>query len=171
MDVTVLRLGTECRDKATGLTGTLTHWLMNMDGRIEYLFQPKGLTEECQPLKKLYLCGARLDVREADYEEIDVPFEILGTEVADKASGFTGMAVQFVRHINGCFHVEIQPSGVVPIKGTPIASNDFDLRECVGEKIPVMTEADRSESTARYPSPSSRPVRRSHDESRRPIRL
>jgi hypothetical protein len=158
----VLKLGTECRDKATALKGTVTHWIMNMGGGIDYLFQPKGLNEEGQPLKKLYLCQERLAVKETDFEMVEVPFEILGSKVTNKASGFTGMAVQFVRHPSGCFHVEIQPEGTLPKKGTPVTTNDFDIRECVGEKIPKLSEPQMKKSTAERPSPSERPERRTY---------
>lgn len=164
MEVTVLKLGTECRDTATGLQGTVTHWVMNMSKRIEYLFQPKGLDEEGAPLKKLYLCAERLEVTSSDYETIEVPFEVLGSQVTDRASGFTGMAVQFIRHLNGCFHVEIQPEGVLPKKGTPIQSREFDLlRGCVGDKIPTLTEQEKKDSMQRHPSPSEIPERRVYD--------
>lgn len=164
MDVRVLKLGTESRDKATGLHGTVTHWIMDMGGTIEYLFQPKGLDEEGAPLKKLYLCAARLEMQDSDYESVEVPFDILGSQVTDKASGFTGMAVRFVRHINGCFHVEIQPEGTLPKKGTPIQARDFDLlRGCIGERIPVLTEEEKQESQRRNPSPSEIPERPSYD--------
>jgi hypothetical protein len=160
--VSVLKLGIECRDKATGLKGTLTHWLMNMGGGIDYLFQPKGLDEEGQPLKRLYLCLERLSVKEGDFEMVEVPFEILGTHVTNKASGFTGMAVAFVRHINGCFHIDVQPQGTLPKKGTPIASHEFDLRGCVGDKIPKLSEAARKKSTQEEPSPAEVPARKSY---------
>ncbi len=150
--VRVLKLGTECVDRATELKGTLTHWLMNMSGRVEYLFQPHGLNDEGQPVKKLYLSAERLMVDEGDFEIVLVPFEILGTEVTDKASGFTGMAVEFVRHLNGCFHVDIQPKGMSK-KGTPINNNNFDLRQCFGEMIVPETEEERKVSTTEKPSP------------------
>ena len=164
MDKTVLRLSTECTDKATGLVGTLTHWIMNMGGHVEYLFQPKGLNEEGQPLKKLYLCQERLSVKSSDYEHVDIPFEILGTQVSDKASGFTGMAISFIRHINGCFHVDVQPAGVLPEKGIPIRSCDFDLRMLTGEKIVALTEQEHKESVRSRPSPSEIPERRTYGE-------
>jgi hypothetical protein len=162
-NVQVLTLGTECRDKATEITGTVTHWVMNMGGRVEYLFQPRGLDEEGAPLKKLYLCRERLEVSEGNFEMVEVPFEILGSQVTDKASGFTGMATQFIRHINGCFHVEIQPKGMLPKKGTVTQSRDFDLRACVGEKIAVLTDEERSASHRERPSPSERPQPRQYD--------
>lgn len=162
--VRVLKLGTECRDRATWLNGTVTHWLMNMGGSVDYMFQPKGLDEEMQPIKRLYLCAERLTVKEGDFEDVDVPFDILGTQVTNTASGFTGMATLFVRHPSGCFHVEIQPKGMLPKKGTPISSREFDLRECFGDRIPKLTKKEHEESTVKEPSPSERPPRKSYAE-------
>jgi len=160
MKLRVLKLGTECRDKATKLRGTLTHWLMDFGGSVTYLFQPKGLDQEGQPLKKIYICEARVEVSAGDFEEIDVPFEILGSEVEDKASGFKGMAVDFVRHINGCFHVAIQPAGTIKGKNIPIEKSEFDLRGCTGKKIIQMSAEEKKQSQVEKPSPASRPLDR-----------
>lgn len=162
MEIQVLILGTECLDRATQLIGTLTHWIMDMGGRVQYLFQPKGLNEEGQPLKKLFMSQERFEVTAADYETVEVPFEILGTLVTHKASGFAGMAVEFVRHINGCFHVVVQPRGTLPKKGTPIASCEFDLRELTGEMIQKLTAEQHKKSIEDKPSPSEVPERRSY---------
>ncbi|MCX6790110.1 MAG: hypothetical protein NTV60_01120 [Candidatus Kaiserbacteria bacterium] len=158
--VQVLKLGTTCEDRATGLKGTLTHWIIQMSGVIDYVFQPKGLDENGQPFKKLYLCLDRLSVKEGDFEMVDVPFEILGTQVTDKASGFNGMAIAFIRHINGCFHVDIQPKGTVPKTGAPISSHDFDLRSCTGKKIIELSKPALEKSRVEKPSPSDMPQRR-----------
>jgi hypothetical protein len=132
---------------------------MNMGASVDYLFQPKGLDEECAPLAKLYLCAERLEVSDSDYETIQVPFEILGSQVTDKPSGFTGMAIYFLRHPNGCFHVGIQPKGMIPKKRKPIKEREFDLRSCVGKMIPVLTPEQKKESQQREPSPSEVPPR------------
>lgn len=154
MLVRVLKLGTECQDKATKLRGTLTHWCIDLGGTLNYLFQPKGLDEEGQPVQKLFLPKERLDVGDEEFEEIDVPMEILGTVVTDNPSGFTGTAIEFIRHINGCFHVVVQPEGLLPKKNTPIGRCDFDLRRCSGKKIPKLSEKARQESIKKEPSPT-----------------
>lgn len=150
----VIKLGTECRDNATKLEGTVTHWFIFHDLHIQYLFQPKGLDEEGQPLKKIGLAKERLTVGKDAFETVDIPIEIIGTTVTDKASGFTGMAIALIRHINGCFHVEIQPEGTSKKSHGRIDSNDFDLRGCVGEMIPQLTAEEKKESEVRRPSPS-----------------
>lgn len=149
----VLKLGTVCQDRATGLEGTLTHWIVDMDERTSYIFQPKGLDEKGQPVASLLLVKARLEVCDNDFEMVDVPFEILGTQVTDKASGFTGMATRFIRHINGCFHVFIQPKGLVEQTKSPVAENDFDLRGCEGEQIRKLSEPELTASRDSTPSP------------------
>ncbi len=150
----VVELGTECQDQATRLRGTLTHWSVDMSGSVMYLFQPLGLDEDGQPVQKLFLCRERLAGVDGKFEHIKVPFEILGTQITNKPSGFTGMAIEFVRHINGCFHVVIQPAGRLSRKKTPIKCRDFDLRECTGEKIVQLNEEKLKQSKAEHPSPT-----------------
>jgi hypothetical protein len=155
MKIKVLKLGSVCKDTATTLTGTLTHWAINIGQRIDYLLQPPGTNpDDGQPLKKINLELERLETTEDQFEEVEVPFEILGTIVTDKASGFTGMAIAFVRHINGCFHVVIQPSGRLPKTGASIKHTDFDLRGCAGDKIPELTQGELATSKVEQPSPT-----------------
>jgi len=151
----VIILGTTCKDRATGRQGTVTHWVCNMGKRIDYLFQPKGLNpDDGQPVKKIILEEERLILSNKDFEEVDVPFEILGTNIINPASGFSGTAVEFVRHINGCFHVMIQPSGVLKKTNTPIHKAEFDLRECSGKMITKMNQQQLKESKEKNPSPT-----------------
>jgi hypothetical protein len=152
--IKVIKLGTRCKDIATKLEGTLTHWTINMSGYIQYIFQPLGLDEEGQPVTSLYFDPVRLKVEESDFEEVEVPLEILGTKVTHEASGFTGMAITFIRHINGCFHVYIQPEGVQKKNKKPIEKNDFDLRSCSGQMIAKMSEEDLKKSKTDQPSPT-----------------
>jgi len=154
MKIKVLKLGIACTDKATELKGTLTHWVVNMDGFVNYLFQPKGLDEEGQPVTAVYLCEKRLDVKEDDFEMVEVPFEIIGTSVTDKPSGYNGMAIEFVRYLNGCFHVMIQPKGINMKTKMPIQKRDFDLRSCTGKKIRELSEEKLAASKKKTPSPT-----------------
>jgi len=158
--VRVLKLGTVCKDKATGLTGTLTHWNMSMERHVCYLLQPKGLDDECQPVRKLFLETSRLEAKEADFESVDVPIGILGTHVEHKPSGFHGMATEFIRHGSGCFHVVIQPKGVCKKTQDAIQPRDFDLRECTGEMITKLSEQELEASRKEKPSPSGDSMRR-----------
>lgn len=160
MKIKVLKLGTECQDIATQLTGMLTHWVLNLEKTVYYVFQPRGLNEDGLPVGKIFVEGARLKVQDADYEEVAVPFEILGSIVTDKASGFTGMAIEFVRHINGCFHVTIQPAGVVAKTNTPVKKIEIDLRQCKGGKIIELSPEMLKQSKELRPSPTGDDVLR-----------
>ena len=152
--INVIKLGTCCVDKATKLTGTLTHWFYQLDGHIEYIFQPRGLDKEGLPVDVIYLIPERLEnITMNDYEKVEVPDNILGTHVTEKASGYNGMAISFIRHINGCFHVVIQPEGLNPQNNGPIKRCDFDLRSCEGEKITALSEEKLKESKEKTPSP------------------
>lgn len=153
--IEVVKLGTICTDRATKLKGTLTHWIIGMGGQITYLFQPKILDDEGQPVERLFLEVERLTVKPKDFEKVQVPVDILGTIVTEDASGFTGMAISFIRHINGCFHVTIQPAGLQPKDGSPIKMSDFDLRSCSGKKIQQLSEKALKVSKKKKPSPTN----------------
>jgi hypothetical protein len=151
----VLKLGVLCTDSATGLPGMLTHWFCDEEGAIRYLFQPRGLNpENGQPVEKIYLTGNRIETEDENYEEVEIPFEIIHTTVTDEASGFSGLAVGLVRHVNGCFHVEIQPHGKLAKTGAAIKRRDFDLRQCSGKEIKNGTKEEIEKSKIKEPSPT-----------------
>ncbi|GEM_PF-744323 len=153
--IVVLKLGSVCIDKATGLQGTVTHWFLDMGKQVAYLFEPYGINpEDGQPVKKFLVELERLVTTENQFEEVEVPFEIIGSIVKHKASGFTGMAIAFVRHTHGCFHVTVQPKGVLPRTNSPIKHAEFDLRECSGEKIEEMNAEQLQKSKEEQPSPT-----------------
>lgn len=151
----VISLGTVCKDKGTGLEGTLTHWYCDMGGRVDYLFQPTGInTDDGQPIDKIGLEMERLIFDENSQEEVEIPTEILGTKVWDKASGFSGIAVSFIRHPNGCFHVVIQPQGRLAKTNSPVRKRDFDLRQCAGPAIKELSSQELRKSEEDRPSPT-----------------
>ncbi len=159
MLIQLLRLRTKYTDKATKIQGTLVSWIMNMGQNVQYVFQPTGLDQDTGlPLERICLEEARLEVAEEQFEEVDVPVEILGTQVTDTATGFTGMAVGFVRGMNGCFHVLVQAPVTSGKDQNPLRRQEFDLRGCTGEKIPALTEDQLTESHKKNPSPEPLPM-------------
>lgn len=154
MIISTLRLGSTNTDLPTGLTGMLTHWRLDMDKSIRYLLQPKGLNPKTQtPLPAMGCEEVRLQDK-SDREDIDVPFEILGTQVTDDASGYSGTAIAFMRHINGCFHVVIQAPGTSQKTGGKIDAHEFDLRRCSGPAIKRLSPAELKTSIQERPSPA-----------------
>ena len=112
--IKVIKLGTKCTDIATGLKGTLTHWTYNLGNNITYVFQPDDCNPETgQSVNRVYLEIERLKFKKSNLEEVDVPTEILGKLVKDKASGVDGMVTEFMYNTEGCFHVVIQPKGIL----------------------------------------------------------
>lgn len=153
--ITVFKLDTILKEGATGLTGMLTHWYYGAAGDIRYIFQPKGINpEDGKPVDRIMTDAAWIP-EGTPTEEIEIPDEILGSDVMDKASGFKGKAVAFVCHLDGCFHVKVQPPGIVKKTGAPFEQCEFDLRRLEGKMIPVKTEAEVKQSKAEKPSPAS----------------
>lgn len=152
----MIKLTTPCREKASDLKGAVTHAIIKMDKSVNYLFQPRGTNpDDGQPVERMFVGPERLIVSEKDYEDVEIPFEILGTEVADKASGFKGMAVEFVRYTHGCFHVLIQPKGTLKKTNSPVKHAEFDLRQCEGPMIKKLNDAELTESRKKKPSPTN----------------
>ncbi len=155
MKLTVFKLREQNTDTATGASGMLTHMIIDKDGKTRYLLQPRAVNPKTgHPVEKIHLEPDRLE-DQTKTEEIDIPMEVLGSTVTDDASGISGYALSFVRHPNGCFHVHIQPSGVIEKTREPIKPIDVDFRQVSGEKVPKMTEAEKEVSRKEKPSPAS----------------
>jgi hypothetical protein len=124
---------------------------IRMDESVGYFLQPLGLDEKGEPHDRLNVKVEHLDVAPTDYHEIDVPMNILGSIVTDDLSTFTGMAMAFYWHLNGCLHVVVQ----APAKDGKIPQPlEFDLRHCSGDQIPKLTEAEVTASEKATPSPA-----------------
>jgi len=152
----MLKLNTDVKDTATGLEGRLTHYQLQVGGNEHYHFQPRGINPDTgAPLLGIWLESARIEGGiEIEKPHVHWPVEILGTEVKDDASSFSGTAIALILHTNGCVHVDVQPKGTQKKNGAPINSHDFDIRRISGEKVPVLTEAQREESERENPSPA-----------------
>lgn len=149
----MIELGSIVFEKATGTKGMLTHMQVEINNARLYLFQPQGINPETgHPVKKLWVVEERF-VGGARISEPDLPLNVLGTEVTDIATGFSGTAVSLCLHISGCVHVNVQPSGVLEKTGAAIEECDFDIRRLKGEAIPVLTKEEIKVSQKEKPSP------------------
>lgn len=153
----IIKLNTMVTDAVTGMEGMLTMAIIDMDGTARYVFQPRGLNPETrQPVTRILLESSR--VENGILEEVNLPMEVLGSEVEDIATGFTGIAVQINYHINGCVHFEVKPRGFLEKSGDSIEACDFDYRRLKGPAIKVMTEEELEVSKIKKPSPERKLV-------------
>lgn len=151
----MIKLGSIATDKATGLKGMPTHLYIEMNNTRMYNFQPRGLNEETgQPIERFWLVEERL-VGGERVAEPELPTAVLGTEVEDEASGFTGVATAITLHISGCVHVTVQPPGRIKKTGERIKADDFDIRRLKGKAVPKIDEQAREKDQARRPSPAA----------------
>lgn len=149
----MIELGSMVTEKATGVKGMLTHMQVEINNNRLYLFQPQGINPETgHPVKKIWVVEERLEggIR---IPEPDLPLNVLGTEVTDMATGFTGTAVSLCLHISGCVHIDVQPSGTLAKTGAAIEACDFDIRRLKGNAIPVLTKEEIRVSQKEKPSP------------------
>jgi len=160
--IPILRLGTTVTDIATGLKGMLVIMHVDMDHSCTYNFQPKGINPETgEPVESIWMVATRIKGGEiVTDEELNLPYSVLGTEVTDKGSGFTGMAISLVLHISGCVHVNVQPDTKLKATGSPPKVVNFDIRRLEGPALRKLTQAQLKKDQEERPSPASysRPV-------------
>ncbi len=148
------KLNSVVEDKATGVKGSPTHLVYDCDGRPSYIFQPKLLDpEDGHPVPHYHLEPSRAIGSESDLMEYNPPLEVIGTEVTEKNTGFAGMAVGLVLHVDGCVHVVIQARGVVAKNNHVIKRRDVSILRLEGPAIPVLNEQQKDEVRQKTPSP------------------
>lgn len=157
MKIKLAKLGSMTSDTATGMLGMLTHMNIGLDRTPVYIFQPNAISKETgHPVASFWLAAGRLEC--TLLVDVDLPLEVLGTEVRDNASGFRGMAIGVTMHINGCVHIEIQAEGTKKT-GDKIDLLELDIRRLSGEAIKKMTEAEQADDEKQNPSPAPMPTR------------
>jgi hypothetical protein len=150
----MIKLGTDCFDTGTGLPGMATHHQFELDGSKATAFQPHGLNpENGEPLRPFWVAPSRLQGEEIVLNKSKLPFQVLGTHVEDRATGFEGIAITLTLHLSGCAHFDVQPQGKHPKTGAPVKAQNFDYRRLKGPAIPDMTPAELAKSHVETPSP------------------
>jgi hypothetical protein len=148
----VFKLGEMVTDTVTKTKGMLTHLLVDMGGELKYIYQPKGLNPETgKPVDRIVLHPVR--IKDGKQEELDILFEILGTEGEDIATGFTGTIIGLIYHLNGCLHVEVKPKGILGKTGATFDAEEFDIRRMKGKAIKPLAGKALKESIKENPSP------------------
>ena len=133
--VRLYKLGCDMSDKASGAKGQLTHVQTDGDNTY-YLFQPKGLNPETGlPVDSKWICAWR--VVDGLKVQVELPIELVGTAVRDRASGFGGIVTFVELHINGCLHALIQAKGEVKKTGAMVVESNFDIRRLTGARVPT----------------------------------
>lgn len=155
----MLKLGTIVTDTVSQMKGMLTHYIIDTSLNENYIFQPKGLNpKDGQPVKSTWLDEKRIKdgVKDAN---VALPFNILGTQATDKASGYEGTIIQLTLHINGCVHATLKAKGKTE-EGNSIDSVEIDIRRLKGPQIPKLTKSALEKSKVNKPSPAFKPERR-----------
>lgn len=156
MENKYLKLGKIVTDNVANVDGMLTILCVDMSGNITYVFQPSLLNKRTKaPVDTYWICGER--IINGENVEIDLPIEILGTQVKDKATGFIGTAIDIYYYINGCIHINVKPSGTIDETGETIKAYEFDIRRLEGEFIVEMSDEELDDSRKTNPSPEHKP--------------
>jgi hypothetical protein len=150
----MLKFGVPVVDKFTGLKGMITHLQVNSNRSEWYIFQPRGINpQNGKPVDNIWLSGDRLVGADDIPYPPDLPWDILGTEVEDVASGFKGIVTSITLHISGCVHANVQPKGIHKKTGQVVEGCDFDVRRLKGKSVKPMSEKKREKDQRIRPSP------------------
>jgi hypothetical protein len=152
----MLKLGTIVTDSVTNRKGMLTIYNVDMAHNELYVFQPSGLNPKTKkPLETSWINPARIV---GGIEVVsDLPLEVLGTKVEDKATGFKGTVTAIDRHINGCVHLDIKSPEIIEETGESVDLINLDIRRLRGEAI-VELDGDILEQNRKdNPSPEHKP--------------
>ena len=151
----MFQLGVPVTDAATDLKGMLTILHVDMDRSRVYCFQPKGLNPDTgEPVEPLWMAPNRVKGGVL-VPQPDIPYSILGTEVTDRASGFTGTAISLILHTTGCFHVNVQPGEKIKKTGSVGKACNFDIRRLEGPALRKLSQAEVKQDKKDRPSPVS----------------
>lgn len=149
----ILKLGTIVTDNITDMKGMLTIYETDMVGNEMYLFQPQALNPDTgQPVNVFIINSAR--IVGGELIDVELPIEVLGTEVEDLATKFKGVAVEMNYHINGCVHFNVKAKGRTK-KGSSIDAVNFDVRRLKGSAIKTLSAKALEQSKKNTPSPSN----------------
>ncbi|MDP1814450.1 MAG: hypothetical protein Q8K92_08375 [Leadbetterella sp.] len=152
MKVRILELGEMVVDSVTQLSGMLTLANIDADRNEFYFFQPALISSETlHPVDGFWLEKSRIEG--GKQVDVELPLHVLGTVVVDKATGFSGTAIQVYYYQNGCVHLEVKPAGIVPKTGQPIPGKEFDIRRLKGEALVELTKKQLKASKEDAPSP------------------
>ena len=150
----MLKLDTDVKDISCNQDGRLTLMQIEMNGSKYYFFQPKGINPKTgEPIDGRWIVDSSIGGG-VQVPDPDLPINILGSQVMDNASGYTGMAISMRLHVNGCCHFSVQSSQLLETGSVPL-SVDFDLRRLSGEKIKTLDEVELEKSKLETPSPMS----------------
>ena len=152
----IIELGTIIKDVPSDISGMLIILMIDDSNNEHYLFQPSMLNPETkQPVESFWVGKSR--IQNGNTIQVDIPLEILGTLVEDKATGFSGTATAIEYHLNGCTHFSVKPKGVIKSTGEAIKSREFDIRRLKGKAITQLTKEQLEKSKIDTPSPEYKP--------------
>ena len=155
----VIALDADVEDKATREKGQVTHVRVGIGaGTTWYCVQPKRLDQKKKiPSEAMWAEEGRLVTKDSNWVDIEMPVEMIGTEVTEKASGFKGLCVGLITHHGGCVHAEVQAPGRDE-DGKLIKLQDFDILRLKGEKVPKFTPKEAEQRKKDKPSPAGHPA-------------
>ena len=137
--IEIVKIGTRVTDRATELTGVITHVTIDMNRSPRYHIQPRVISKLTgHPVSGVWISEQRMTPGALPKETVELPLGLLGTFVADVVSGMRGYVVGIKLHPLGCVHVLIQPAGLT-LDGQTVGVYECDHRDL--EDVPALSAA------------------------------
>lgn len=108
----MIKLGSKVQDQITGFKGIAIQRLDQLNGNTQIAIQPESEDGRTYPEAMfidhhtIVAIGDGVSKKQIDPPEVNIK---LGQKVRDKASGFTGIAIQKATYINGCVSFAVIP--------------------------------------------------------------
>jgi hypothetical protein len=152
-----LPLGKATLDRVTKTWGILSLMKIEWNKSRFYMFSPGKLSEETGlPSKSYWLPEPAISYTENKVPSSDLVtkcMKMLGTEAVDANTGFRGIVTSIDVFMNGCVHANLQSENLNPKTGDKLPEQNFDVRQLVGDFVPVFEEEQLEKSYDETPSP------------------
>lgn len=148
----MIKLNSIVTDKATGMKGIVDMLHIEMDRSITYRFQPSAISPKTKvPIDSIWATQERF-TGGVHIDMPNLPLAILGTEVEDIGTGFSGMAIRMQLHSTGCVHFNVQAKGVND-EGNAIKTENFSILRLKWTAIKKLSEDEAANERREKPSP------------------
>ena len=123
-----IKLGNYCKDKITGIEGTVTYIAHNKYSATKIGLQPSGVTRDGKMIDPEWFDWNQVEyIKDGDVEPLDHgdPLFGYGDKVKDEITAFEGIIVGMSLHINGCIRYDVAPT-TLDKDGAPRRNMGYD---------------------------------------------
>ncbi len=109
----MIELGNKIKSKISGFEGITTSKSTSLSGSVQFNIRPNGLTKDFEPITGQWYDVQELEKiddglsKEYDLQPLETDISLGDTVV--HINGFTGVAMELIEYLNGCFYFGVMP--------------------------------------------------------------